>query len=144
MLTTSKLDESVTLTLEEIPRRFKVIDTVREKFSCGGCEAITEPPAPFYATLQGYIGPQLLATMLFDKFGQHQPLNRQSQRLKCEGTDVSVSTLADQVGAGAFAVRPIFEPIDVLSADRLHSDDTKIPILAKGEDGQRPDLDLCP
>lgn len=129
----SKLGERVTSTLEEIPRRFKVIDTVREKFSCRDCEAITQPPAPFYATPRGYIGPQLLATILFDKFGQHQPLNRQSPRFKCEGIDLSVSTLADQVGAGAFAVRPIFELIEahVLSADRLHGDDTKIPILAK-------------
>src|ERR1700760_3094545 len=46
----SKLGESVTSTLEEIPRRFKVIDTVREKFSCRDCEAITQPPAPFHAT----------------------------------------------------------------------------------------------
>lgn len=131
----SKLGESVTSTLEEIPRRFKVIDTVREKFSCRDCEAITQPPAPFHATPRGYIGPKLLATILFDKFGQHQPLNRQSQRFKCEGIDLSVSTLADQVGAGAFAVRPIFELIEayVLSADRLHGDDTKIPILAKGK-----------
>jgi transposase len=131
----SKLGESVTSTLEEIPRRFKVIDTVREKFSCRDCEAITQPPAPFHATPRGYIGPQLLATILFDKFGQHQPLNRQSQRFKCEGIALSVSTLADQVGAGAFAVRPIFELIEayVLSADRLHGDDTKIPILAKGK-----------
>jgi transposase len=131
----SKLGESVTSTLEEIPRRFKVIDTVREKFTCRDCEAITQPPAPFHATPRGYIGPQLLATILFDKFGQHQPLNRQSQRFKCEGIDLSVSTLADQVGAGAFAVRPIFELIEayVLSADRLHGDDTKIPILAKGK-----------
>jgi hypothetical protein len=70
-----------------------------------------------------------------DKFGQHQPLNRQSQRFRCEGIDLSVSTLADQVGAGAFAVRPIFELIEAhaLSADRLHGDDTKIPILAKGK-----------
>lgn len=131
----SKLGESVTSTLEEIPRRFKVIDTVREKFSCRDCEAITQPPAPFHATPRGYIGPQLLATILFDKFGQHQPLNRQSQRFKCEGIDLSVSTLADQVGAGAFALRPIFELIEayVLSANRLHGDDTKIPILAKGK-----------
>lgn len=130
----SKLGESVTSTLEEIPRRFKVIDTVREKFSRRDCEAITQPPAPFHARPRGYIGPQLLATILFDKFGQHQPLNRQSQRFKCEGIDLSVSTLADQVSAGAFAVRPIFELIEayVLSADRLHGDDTKIPILAKG------------
>lgn len=132
----SKLGGSVTSTLEEIPRRVKVIDTVREKFSCRDCEAITQPwAAPFHATPQGYIGPQLLATILFDKFGQHQPLNRQSQRFKCEGIDLSVSTLADQVGAGAFATRPIFELIEayVLSADRLHGDDTKIPLLAKGK-----------
>jgi transposase len=98
-------------------------------------EAITQPPAPFYATPRGCIGPQLLATILFDKFGQHQPLNRQSQRFKCEGIDLSVSTLADQVGAGVFAARPIFELIEayVLTADRLHGDDTKIPILAKGK-----------
>jgi transposase len=51
----SKLGESVTSTLEEIPRRFKVIDTVREKFSCRDCEAITQPPAPFYATPRGYM-----------------------------------------------------------------------------------------
>lgn len=131
----SKLGESVTSTLEEIPRRFKVIDTVREKFSCRDCGTITQPPAPFHATPRGYIGPQLLATILFDKFSQHQPLNRQSQRFKCEGIDLSVSTLADQVGAGAFAVRPLFELIEahVLSADRLHGDDTRIPILAKGK-----------
>jgi transposase len=131
----SKLGESVTSTLEEIPRRFKVIDTVREKFTCRDCEAITQPPAPFHATPRGYIGPQLLATILFDKFGQHLPLNRQSQRFKCEGIDLSVSTLADQVGAGVFAARPIFELIEahVLAADRLHGDDTRIPILAKGK-----------
>lgn len=49
----SKLGESVTSTLEEIPRRFEVIDTVREKFSCRDCEAITQPPAPFHATPRG-------------------------------------------------------------------------------------------
>lgn len=131
----SKLGESVTSTLEEIPRRFKVIDTVREKFSCRDCETITQTPAPFYATPRGYIGPQLLATILFDKFGQHLPLNRQSQRFKCEGIDLAVSTLADQVGAGVFALRPLFDLIaaHVLAADRLHGDDTEIPILAKGK-----------
>jgi transposase len=131
----SKLGEDVTATLEEIPRRFKVIETVREKFSCRDCEAITQPPAPFHATPRGYIGPQLLATIMFDKFGQHLPLNRQSQRFKCEGIDLSVSTLADQVGATAFAVMPLFRLIEahVLAAERLHGDETTVPILAKGK-----------
>ena len=36
--------------------------------------------------------------ILFEKFGQHHPLNRQSERYAQEGIDLSVSTLADQVG----------------------------------------------
>jgi len=130
----AKLGEDVTETLEVIPRRWKVIETVREKFTCRDCEAISQPPAPFHATPRGYIGPQLLATILFDKFGQHIPLNRQSQRFKSEGIDLSVSTLADQVGAGVFAVTPLYRLIaaHVLAAERLHGDDTTIPILATG------------
>lgn len=49
----SKLGEDVTETLEEIPRRFKVIETVREKFTCRDCEAISQPPAPFPARPNG-------------------------------------------------------------------------------------------
>jgi transposase len=53
---------------------------VREKFSCRQCETITQPPAPFHVTPRGFAGPNLLAMVLFEKFGQHQPLNRQSER----------------------------------------------------------------
>ena len=80
----AKLGEDVTETLEEIPRRFKLIETVREKFTCRDCEKISQPPAPFHATPRGFIGPQLLATILFDKFGMHIPLNRQSVRFKAD------------------------------------------------------------
>src|SRR5246127_5288746 len=129
----SKLGEDVTRTLEVIPRRYKLIETVREKFTCRDCETITQPPAPFHATPRGFIGPSLLAMILFDKFSQHQPLNRQSTRFKCEGIDLSTQTLADQVGHGTFAVMPLFDLIEshVFAAERLHGDDTTIRILAK-------------
>jgi transposase len=131
----SKLGEDVTETLEVIPRRWKVIQTVREKFSCRACETITQPPAPFHVTPRGFAGPNLLAMILFDKFGQHQPLNRQSDRFAREGIDLSVSTLADQVGACTTALAPLHALIEahVLAAERLHGDDTTVPILAKGK-----------
>src|ERR1700730_8915181 len=88
----SKLGEDVTETLEVVPRSWKVIQTVREKFSCRACETITQPPAPFHVTPRGFAGPNLLAMILFEKFGQHQPLNRQSERYAREGIDLSVST----------------------------------------------------
>jgi transposase len=81
----SKLGEDITETLEVIPRSWKVIQTVREKFSCRQCETITQPPAPFHVTPRGFAGPNLLAMILFEKFGQHQPLNRQSERYRREG-----------------------------------------------------------
>jgi len=130
----SKLGEDITETLEVIPRQWKVIQTVREKFSCRQCEKITQPPAPFHVTPRGFAGPSLLAMILFEKFGQHQPLNRQSERYAREGIELSVSTLADQVGACTRILQPLHSLIEahVLAAGRLHADDTTVPILAKG------------
>jgi hypothetical protein len=86
-------------------------------------------------TPRGFAGPNLLAMIMFEKFGQHQPLNRQSERYRREGIDLSLSTLADQVGACTTVLQPLHALIEahVLAADRLHGDDTNIPILAKGK-----------
>ena len=131
----SKVGEDVTETLEVIPRQWKVIQTVREKFTCRDCEKLSQPPVPYHAVARGWAGANLLATIVYEKYGQHQPLNRQSERYAREGVALSVSTLADQVGACAFALRPVHELIAayVLAAKRLHGDDTPVPVLAKGK-----------
>jgi transposase len=131
----SKLGEDITETLEVIPRQWKVIQTVRERFACRDCETISQPPAPFHVVARGWAGPSLLAMILFEKFGQHQPLNRQAERYAREGVPLSLSTLADQVGACAFVLRPLFDLIEVyaMAAERLHGDDTIIPVQAKGK-----------
>src|SRR5580692_10507502 len=131
----SKLGEDITETLEVIPKSWKVIQHVREKFSCRDCEKISQAPAPFHVIPRGLAGPSLLAMVLFEKFGQHQPLNRQAERYAREGVPLSLSTLADQVGACAVALQPLFERIEahVMAAERLHGDDTTVPVLAKGK-----------
>ena len=129
-----KLGEDVTETLEVIPRQWKVIQTVREKFTCRSCEKITQPPAPFHVIARGRAGPSLLAMILYAKFGQHQPLNRQSDTYRREGVDIDTSTMADWVGSGAAVTMPLYELIrrHVLAATRIHGDDTTVPVLAKG------------
>src|SRR5579863_6358075 len=114
-----KLGEDVTRTLEVIPRQWKVIETVREKFTCRDCEKISQAPAPFHVVARG--GPSLLAMILFEKFGQHQPLNRQCERFAREGVEISLSTAADMVGTAAGVLRPLHDLIEahVLAADRL-------------------------
>jgi transposase len=94
-----KLGEDVTKTLETIPRQWTFIETVREKFTCQDCEKISQPPAPFHVIPRGWAGPSLLAMILFEKFGQHQPLNRQAERYALEGVPISLSTMADAVGS---------------------------------------------
>jgi transposase len=81
-----KLGEDITETLEVIPRQWKVIQHVREKFTCRDCEKISQAPAPFHVIARGWAGPSLLAMILFEKFGQHQPLNRQAERYTREGS----------------------------------------------------------
>ena len=130
-----KLGESVTETAERIPARWTIIQTVREKFSCRDCETISQPPAPFHTTPRGWAGPNLLATLLFEKFGQHQPLNRQCERFAKEGMAISLSTAADQVGVACGVLKPLLDRLEahVLAAERLHGDDTTVPVLAKGK-----------
>lgn len=130
-----KLGEAVTETLEVIPRKWKVIQHVREKMTCRDCEKISEPPAPFHVTPRGWAGPSLLAMLLFEKFGQHQPLNRQAERYGREGVPLALSTLADQVGAACAVLEPLLRRVEahVFAARRLHGDDTTVPVLAKGK-----------
>jgi hypothetical protein len=107
---------------------------VREKFTCRDCDAISQTPAPFHAIPRGSAGPNLLAMVLFEKYGQHQPLNRQAERYAREGVEIPLSTLADHVGSCSVALMPLFQRIEshVLAAERLHGDDTTVPVLAKG------------
>jgi len=130
-----KLGEDVTEMLELVPRQWKVIQHVREKHSCRTCEAITQPPAPSHPIARGRAGPNLLAHVLFGKYGLHLPLTRQSATYAREGIDLDVSTLADWVGASAATLMPLIEALRayVFSAERIHADDTTVPVLDVGK-----------
>jgi transposase len=129
----SKIGEDVTETLDVVPRQWFVTEHVREKFSCRSCEKISQPPAPFHAIARGFAGPSLLAMILVDKYANHQPLNRQSEQYAREGIGLSLSTMADHVGACTAALMPLYALIKahVFAAERLHGDDTTVPVLAK-------------
>mgnify|MGYP001807356284 CR=1 FL=1 len=130
-----KLGEDVTETLESIPRSWKVIQTVREKFTCRDCEAISQAPAPFHAIPRGWAGASLLALVACEKFGAHQPLNRLCDQFAREAIPIPLSTLADSMGAVCTSLQPLLSRIEahVFGASRLHGDDTTVPVLAKGK-----------
>src|SRR6202163_4348794 len=130
-----KLGEDVTRTLETQPRRWKVIETVREKFTCRDCEKITQAPAPFHVIARGWAGPSLLAMIVFEEVGPHQPLNRPAERYALEGVPIALSTMADAVGSVCAGLDPLLRLVEahVVAAERLHADDTTVPVLASGK-----------
>ena len=115
----------------------------REVHPARDCEKISQPPAPFHTTPRGWAGPNLLATILFEKFVQHLPLNRQTERFAKEGVEISLSTLADQVGTCAEALAPIHALIrtHVLAAKRLHGPRHDRAALGQGWSHDSPALD---
>ena len=128
------LGEDVTEMLDYIPASFRVIRYVRPKFSCRLCEAITQAPAPELPIRRGRATAGLLAHVLVAKFADHLPLYRQSEIYAREGVELERSTLADWLGQSATLLRPLVEALarHVLAGDRVHVDDTPVPVLAPG------------
>ena len=129
-----RLGEDATEVLEYIPGSFRVTRHVRPKMSCRCCENITQAPAPSLPINRGLAGPGLLAHVLVGKFCDHLPLYRQAEIFARNGIDLDRSTLADWVGQTARLLRPLVEAVGayVMSAGRVHADDTTVPVLSPG------------
>jgi transposase len=128
------LGEDVSEILEYVPARFKVIRQVRPKLACACCERIVQAEAPSRPVERGVAGPGLLAHVLVSKYCDHLPLYRQSEIYAREGVELQRSTLADWVGGTSQLLAPLVEVLrrHVLSATKLHADDTPVPVLAPG------------
>jgi transposase len=128
------LGEDVTEVLDYVPGSFRVTRHVRPKLSCRSCEAIAQAPAPSLPIHRGLAGPGLLAHVLVAKYADHLPLYRQAEIYARAGIDLDRSTLADWVGQTARLMRPLVEAVGlhVMSAERVHADDTTVPVLDPG------------
>jgi transposase len=129
-----KLGEDVSEILERVPATYKVIRHVRVKMACTKCDVIVQAPAPSRPIERGIAGPALLAHVLVSKFSDHLPLYRQSEIFAREGIELDRSTLADWVGNASHLMAPLVEATrkHVLTATKIHADDTPIPVLAPG------------
>lgn len=76
----------------------------------------------------------MLAHVLVSKYADHLPLYRQSEIYEREGLELDRSTLAGWVGGASEALAPLVEQLRryVMSAGKLHGDDTPVPVLAPG------------
>ncbi|MBP6096221.1 MAG: IS66 family transposase, partial [Methyloversatilis sp.] len=132
--TLKRLGEDVSEELEYVPARFRVVRHVRPKFACGRCETIVQAPAPSRPIMGGLPGPGLLAHVLTAKYCDHLPLYRQSAIYAREGVRLERSTLADWVAGSADLLAPLVQALSryVRAGEKIHADDTPLPVLAPG------------
>jgi transposase len=128
------LGSNETEILDYIPGGFRVVRHVRPKLSCRSCETIVQAPVPELPVRRGRAGAGLLAHVAVAKYCDHQPLHRQAEQYARADIDLSRSTLADMVGQTAALLRPLLDVLarHVLSGQRIHADDTVVPVLAPG------------
>jgi transposase len=128
------LGEDVSEMLEYIPASFIVIRHVRPKFSCSRCCSVVQAAAPSRPVDRGLPGPSMLAHVITSKYADHVPLYRQTQIFAREGVDLDRSVLARWVGEASKLMDPLVEALRryVMSTDKLHGDDTPLPVLEPG------------
>src|SRR6266446_2177945 len=126
--------EDVSEMLEWVPEHFKVIRQIRPKLSCAGCDKIVQAEAASRPIARGMAGPGLLAHVLVSKYCDHLPLYRQSEIYAREGVELDRSTMAEWVGGCSQLFEPLVEALrrHVMAAQKLHADDTPVPVLAPG------------
>jgi transposase len=120
--------------LDVVPVRWRVIRTLRPKYSCRSCERIVQAPAPAKPIARGRATFATLAHIVVAKFDHHQPLYRQAEMMAAQGVDIDRSTLAGWAGQAAALLDPIAARIreEGLRATKIHADDTPVPVLDPG------------
>lgn len=129
-----KLGEDVSEMLNYLPGTFTVIRHVRPKLSCVRCSKVIQLPAPSRPIERGMPAAGLLAQVIVSKYADHCPLYRQQAIYRRSGIDLDRATLAAWVGQVSDRLDPLVVALGryVRSAEKLHTDDTPVPVLDPG------------
>lgn len=129
-----QIGQDVSEVLDYAPGSFKVIRHIRPKFACSQCHTITQEAAPSRPMNRCLAGAGLLAQVLVSKYCDHIPLYRQKQIYARAGVHVERSTQCDWVAGCAGLLEPVVQSLHkyVLSAHKVHTDDTPVPVLSPG------------
>ncbi len=120
--------------LDAVPVQWRVVRTIRPKYSCRSCEKIVQAPVPVKAIARGKATFGTLAHVVVSKFDHHLPLYRQAEIMAAQGVEIDRSTLAGWVGQASVLLDPIVSRIREvgLTASKIHTDDTPVPMLDPG------------
>ena len=131
----TRLGEDASEQLDYVPGYFQVIRHVRPKLACRVCARIVQAPAPMRPIERGLPTASLLAQVIGAKYADHCPLYRQEGIYRRGGVELPRAMLASWVAEAASLVDPLVRSLEhyVLAGEKLHADDTPVPVLAPGK-----------
>lgn len=130
----TRLGEDISEQLDYVPGYFQVLRHVRPKLSCTACARIVQASAPVRPIERGLPTAGLLAQVVAAKYADHAPLYRQEGIYRRAGVELPRSMLASWVAEAAKLLDPLVTGLEqyVMSASKLHADDTPVPVLCPG------------
>ncbi len=130
-----RLGEDSSEQLDYVPGYFQVIRHVRPKLACGACARIEQASAPARPLERALPTAGLLAQVIGAKYADHCPLYRQEGIYRRSGVELPRAMLAQWTRGAADLLDPLVQSLAryVLSASKLHADDTPVPVLEPGK-----------
>jgi transposase len=128
------LGEDVSEQLGRIMAAYRVIRTIRRKKICACCHRIAQPPVPSLPIERSIAHPSLLGDFIVSKYGDHQPLYRQSEIAARDKVTLDPANMGRWVGQCTALLNPLLEAVRryAMAGSKIHADDTPIPVLAPG------------
>jgi transposase len=131
----ARIGQEISEQLEYEPSSLYVVEHVRPKYACKGCEGhVVTAEKPNQPIEKGLPGPGLLAQVAVSKYGDHLPLNRLERIFKRHGVHIARSTSCGWMGRLAELLTPVYVLMiqRAVASKVLHTDDTPLPVQEKG------------
>jgi transposase len=126
------IGDEVSEQLEIIPMKVYIIEHIRKKYACRGCEeTIRQATMPKQPIPKSIAGPGLLAHTLVSKFEDHLPLYRQEHILQRVGIDIPRATLSHWVIKCAQLLSPLTKLLlaHIHAYDVAYADESTVQVL---------------
>ena len=142
--TLHKMGEDKSEQLEFIPAQVKVIEHIRPKYSCRGCEQqglnvnIKMAPVPVSPIPKSFATPSLLSQIITSKYQYALPLYRQESLFKQYGIELSRQTMSSWILDVTPLLIPIVESLHTIQLRQCVINADETPLTVIHEDKNKP------
>lgn len=131
------IGQEITTELEYDPGKLFLNKYIRNKYALPNGEGILIGELPSRPIEKGIPGPGLLSNIFVEKFVDHLPFYRQTERFKREGINLTASTIDSWTTQIADLIEPLYDKLkrQVLGQGYLQVDETPIKVLDPNKKG---------